>query len=58
MSNNKLKKLFMLGPGLFMLFWLAFFQVNGNGFQAIDIFLIIIAIIWLVYGTLKVDDKD
>jgi hypothetical protein len=58
MSNSKLKKLLILGPGLFTILWLAFFQVNGNGFQAIDIFLIIIAIIWLVYGTLKADDKD
>ncbi|MEN9741469.1 MAG: hypothetical protein RIR66_425 [Actinomycetota bacterium] len=58
MANNKLKKFLILFPGLFTILWLAFFQVNGNGIQAIDLFLIVIAMVWLVYGTLKASDDD
>lgn len=58
MEKKQIKKFLILFPGLFTIAWLAFFQVNGNGIQAIDLFLIVIAVIWLVYGTLKVDDKD
>ena len=58
MDKKQIKKFLILFPGLFTIAWLAFFQVNGNGIQIIDLFLIAIAVAWLIYGTLNSDKRD